>query len=330
MAIRDTLVLTRSEVKKLLDMEATLAAVETAFLAHGHGEARMPSKIYLDLPEYQGDFRAMPAYLPALKSAGMKWVSSYTANPAKGLPAVIAVFILSDPETAEPLAIMDATYITLMRTGAAGGIAAKHLALPDAKIAALIGAGAQSHTQLDALLTVRAIDTVRIYDPHTALVQALAAEFPGRGVTFETAASVEEAVEGAHVIVTTTPSHTPVVKHAWVADGAHINAIGADAPGKQELDAETLCAARVFVDDVEQASHSGEVNVPLTTGTFRPEQIAGTLGAVLAGKVPGRISPKDITVFDSTGLALQDLATARAVYDRALAEGLGVAIPFER
>ncbi len=330
MAIRDTLILTRSEVRKLLDMETTLVATEAAFLAHGRGEARMPSKIYLDLPEYQGDFRAMPAYIPALKSAGMKWVSSYTANPAKGLPAVIAVFILSDPETAEPLAIMDATFITLMRTGAAGGIAAKHLSRPDASVAALIGAGAQSHTQLDALLRVRAIRTVRLYDPNTSLIPALANEFGGRGVAFETAASVEQAVRGADVIITTTPSHEPVVERAWVADGAHISAIGADAPGKQELDPAILGAARVFVDDPEQASHSGEINVPLASGAFQSEQIAGTLGQVLAGKIEGRRSPRDITVFDSTGLALQDVATARAVYDRAVREKIGITIPFER
>ncbi len=330
MAIQDTLMLTRSEVRKLLTMEMTLAAVETAFLAHGHGQARMPSKIYLDLPEYQGDFRAMPAYLPALKSAGMKWVSSYAANPGKGLPAVIAVFILSDPETAEPLAIMDATFITLMRTGAAGGIAAKHLSRPESSVAALIGAGAQSHTQLDALLRVRSIRTVRVFDPHPELVPALAAEFAGRGVAFESSDSVEQAVRGADVIVTTTPSHKPVVERAWVSDGAHINAIGADAPGKQELDPAILSDGRVFVDDVEQASHSGEVNVPLSSGALREDQLAGTLGAVLAGKTPGRTSPRDITVFDSTGLALQDLATARAVYDRAVKEHVGTAIPFER
>ncbi len=330
MAIRDTLLLTRSEVRQLLDMEMALAAVDAAFLAHGRGEARMPSKIYLDLPEYHGDFRAMPAYIPGLKSAGMKWVSSYTANPSKGLPAVIAVFILSDPETAEPLAIMDATFITLMRTGAAGGIAAKHLARADASIAALVGAGAQSHTQLDALLRVRPIRTVRVYDPHTASIAALVNEFAGRGVTFETATSVEQAVRGAHVIVTTTPSHAPVVERAWVSEGSHISAIGADAPGKQELESAILGAARVFVDDLEQASHSGEINVPLASGVFRSEQIAGTLGQVLAGKVPGRLSDRDITVFDSTGLALQDVATARAVYDRAVREKVGTTIPFER
>ena len=328
MSVRETLFLGRAEVRRLLSMETVLPVVEAAFAAHGRGETRMPPKIYLDLPEFKGDFRAMPAYIPSLKAAGVKWVSSHTANPERGLPAVIAVLILSDPETAEPLAVMDATHITLMRTGAAGGVATRHLAREDSSILALVGAGVQSHAQLDAIRLVRPIRQVRLADPNQAAIKTFMDHFGAdSSLKIVTCAETRDAVAGADIVATTTPSRKPVVQRAWVEDGTHINAIGADAVGKQDLETAILADARVFIDDHEQALHSGEVNVPVSQGEWNADQLAGTLGAVVAGLSPGRSGAGDITVFDSTGLAVQDMAVARAVYDMALKEKAGQSLP---
>jgi alanine dehydrogenase len=328
MSIRETLFLGRADVQRLLTMESCLQVVESAFAAHGRNETRMPAKIYLDLPEFQGDFRAMPAYIPSLKAAGVKWVSSHSNNPRHGRPAVIAVLVLSDPETAEPLAVMDATHITLMRTGASGGVAAKHLAREDSAVLALVGAGVQSHAQLEAVRLVRSITRVKLHDPSEEAVALFHQHFGAiEGLSVTTCSSTREALEGADIVVTTTPCRRPVVDRKWVADGMHINAIGADAVGKQELDVQILKDAQVFIDDREQAYHSGEVNVPLSLGSLRKEDIAGSLGEVVAEKLKGRASDSAITVFDSTGLAVQDMAVARAVYDRALEEGVGQKLP---
>jgi len=328
MSIRETLFLGRAEVRRLLPMDTALRVVEAAFAAHGRGETRMPAKIYLDLPEFQGDFRAMPAYIPSLGAAGVKWVSSHSANPARGLPAVIAVLILSDPESAEPLAVMDATHITLMRTGAAGGVAARHLSREDSRVLALVGAGVQSHAQLAAIRLVRPIRQVRLSDPNQAAVKVFMDAFgadPELEITV--CGETREAVAGADIVVTTTPSRKPVVQRDWIADAVHINAIGADAVGKQELATAILQDARVFIDDREQALHSGEVNVPVSSGDWNADNLAGSLGEVVAGLGQGRTRGGGITVFDSTGLAVQDMAVARAVYDRAAREGVGTALP---
>ncbi len=328
MSIRETLFLGRADVRRLLPMDKALPVVEAAFAAHGRGETRMPAKIYLDLPEFKGDFRAMPAYIPSLQAAGVKWVSSHTANPERGLPAVLAVLILSDPETAEPLAVMDATHITLMRTGAAGGVGARHLSREDSQTLALVGAGVQSHAQLEAIRLVRSIRRVQVTDPHAGAIEAFRTHFQGEDdLEIRVCESVQEALAGADIVVTTTPSRQPVVQRQWVEDGMHLNAIGADAVGKQELDTAILRDSRVFIDDHEQALHSGEVNVPVSAGDLRREDLAGSLGEVVAGSCRGRTAASDITVFDSTGLAVQDLAVARAVYDRAVREGAGKSMP---
>lgn len=325
--IRETLFLGRADVRRLLPMDTAMQVVEAAFASHGRGEVRMPAKLYLDLPEFHGDLRAMPAFIPSLNAAGVKWVSSYPRNPGRGLPSVIAVLVLSDPETAEPLAVMDGTYLTLMRTGAAGGIAARYLSRPTSAVLALVGAGAQSHAQLEAIRLVRPIRAVRIFDPSEAAVSSFLSAFTGRGLEILSCPSARRCVEGADIIVTTTPSRQPIVDREWVAAGTHVNALGADAAGKQELDEQILIDGRVFIDDRDQAFHSGEVNVPLACGHIWAGDITGTLGEVVAGLIDGRRADDEITVFDSTGLAVQDIAVARAVYDIAIAQGAGRLLP---
>ena len=301
-------------MRGLYTVDLGLEAVERAFRAHGRGESLMPPKVYLSLPKYDGDFRAMPAYLDG--AAGVKWVNAHPKNPQKHqLPTVRALYILSDPDTASPLAILDGTLLTAWRTGCAGGVASKFLARPKPRTLGLVGCGVQARVLIDAHRALFGEMELLLADTSEPAAKALQAEKGGRVVSLQEAS-------GADIVCTSTPSRAPVVKHEWLTPGAHINAMGADAPGKQELDPRILTAGRVFIDDTEQATHSGEVNVPLHDGLLRVEQIAGTLGEVVAGTRPGRTGD-EVTVFDSTGLAVQDLALARALYEKARAQSVG-------
>ncbi|RKH62361.1 ornithine cyclodeaminase family protein [Corallococcus llansteffanensis] len=309
-----TLLLSAKELRGLYTVELGLEAVERAFLAHGRGDALMPPKVYLSLPKYDGDFRAMPAFLDG--AAGVKWVNAHPRNPQKhGLPTVRAVYILSDPDTASPLAILDGTLLTAWRTGAAGGIASKYLAKKQPRTLGLVGCGVQARVLIDAHRALFGDLELLLADVSEQAAKALQQEKGGRVVSLQEAS-------GADIVCSATPARAPVVRREWVQAGAHINAMGADAPGKQELDPRLLVEGRVFIDDAEQALHSGEVNVPLHDGLLSAEQLAGTLGEVVAGRKPGRTGD-EVTVFDSTGLAVQDVALARALYDVARARGVG-------
>lgn len=294
-------------------MRDAVEAVEEAFRAFALGEASMPPKVYLPIPEVQGDFRAMPARFS--RYAGLKWVSSHTRNPRNhGLPAVIAVFVLSDPETALPLALMDATALTERRTGAAAAVASRHLAKAHAKIG-FVGCGAQARSVLEAHRVVFGDGfEVLAYDKDPAAAEAFADEAGGRVASLEEASAVD-------VLNTLTPSRTPIVEADALLPHTHINAMGADAPGKRELALDVLLSASVYVDDPKQALHSGEVNVPVRDGVYVEADLAGTLGEVIAGLVArgeGR------TIFDSTGLAIQDVAAAARAFERARLQGLGL------
>jgi len=319
-----SLILTGSQVMQVLDMDLALSSAQEAFRAYGEGRVNMPPKAYLTLA--QGDFRAMygEIFLPRDHICGLKWVNVHPGNPARGLLTVMAKIILNDPETGLEFADLDGTHITDYRTGAAGGVAARYLARSDATRLGLIGAGAQARTQVAAILKVRSIQEIVVFDRHQEHAQAFAAEVAAAfGVKVRATSAAAEAVTGQDIVVTTTPSRTPVVAREWVSPGTHINAIGADAAGKQELAPAILAAAKVVVDDWAQASHSGEINVPLARGELTPEQVYGSLGDIVAGKKPGRVAPEEITVFDSTGLIIQDLALGLAVYRRAKERGLG-------
>lgn len=312
-----TLILTRHDVETLTEMSDVVAAVEAAFIAHAAGRARMPPKVYLDLPEYKGDFRAMPSFMDGI--AGVKWVNSHPDNPKRhALPAVMGLYLLSDPETALPLAVMDATWLTAVRTGAAAAVASRALARKDARSIGFVGAGVQARTMaLAHRVTHPDLTDLVFADLREDAAAALVARFGGR------VGSVSEAA-ACDIVNTSTPGASPVVTREMVRPGAHINAMGADAEGKQELESALVALARIIVDDPAQALHSGEVNVPLHDGALTPAAIAGQLGDVLAGRLAGRTHDDAITLFDSTGLAVQDLATARLVYARAAERGVGV------
>ncbi len=317
--MRQTLLIGREEVKNLLGMTETLRIVEKAFVLKAQGKAIMPCKIYLDLPEYHGDFRAMPAYIDG--SAGMKWVSVYPDNRKYNLPAVMALIILCDPNTSYPLAIMDGTHITNMRTGAAGGIAVKYLARKDSSVIGMIGAGEQAETQLLAISEILpGIEEVKVYSRHEETRQRFSQKMAATlNINIHPVATVEAAAQ-ADIVVTTTYATGPVVKKAHINPGTHINAIGADAQGKQGIEADLLLDAKIVIDELEQACHSGEINVPLSQGLLKTDDIYGTLGEVAAGMKKGRENDNEITIFDSTGLAIQDIVCAKLVYEKAVAK----------
>jgi alanine dehydrogenase len=320
MGNRATSLITRAEVERVLDISNAIAAVEAAFRAYGEGRAQLPPKPYLHFDK--GDLRAMPGYVPDLGLASVKNVNVHPEN--SDLPVVMATVTVFDPETGFPLAIMDGTYLTGMRTGAAGGVAAKYLARPDSSVVGLVGAGTQATTQLSALgCVLESIEQVNIFDVDEGkaekFVEGSSAE---HGLDVAVADSVEEVVRTADVLVTTTPVREPIIRREWVRPGTHINAIGADAPGKQELSPAILKDARVVVDSREQASHGGEINVALSEKLITEDNIYADIGEIVAGKKAGREDADQVTVFDSTGLAIQDLACAVRVY-RQLTEETG-------
>ncbi len=319
-----SLVLTGADIMQILTMDLALAAAREAFRAYGEGRVNMPPKSYLTLA--LGDFRAMygEIFLPDGHVCGLKWVNVHPGNPLRGLPTVMAKVVLNDPDTGLEWADMDGTFITNYRTGAAGGVAAEMLARPDSTKLGVIGAGEQARTQIAAIMKVRPIKEIIICDCATTRARRLQEEAAALyQVPVNLAADSRETALASDILVTATPSEAPVVMRDWVRPGTHINAIGADAAGKQELDPEILKAARIVVDDWAQASHSGEINVPLSKGEITAALIYGSLGEVVAGKKPGRRSPEEITVFDSTGLIIQDLALGFALFKKAQERGLG-------
>jgi len=300
-----------------IDMPDLIEAVKMAFLDHGNGRCEMPPKSYVSLPG--GDFRTMPSYLPSLKTAGVKVVNVHPGNRSQGLPTVMGLTVLLDPPTGKPIAILNATGLTDLRTGAAAAVATHALAPVKEGTLGLIGAGRQARSGLLAIGEVFEIESVNVWSRSQKSAERLAAEFSSLDIRIT---SIKQAA-GSDLLLTTTPSTCPVIMSEWVSDGTHINAIGADAPGKQELDPTLLRRAEIFVDDREQAVHSGEVNVPIKENLLSPENIAGTLGDVLTGRA-GRSSREAITIFDSTGIAITDLAAA----SEAMKRGEYIDLPF--
>ncbi len=323
------LLLTEREVVPLLRMREVMEAVETAFKEKALGRAQMPAKPYLFYAKYNGDLRTMPSYLEELDVSAVKVVNVHPDNPKKHkLPTVMATIVLIDPKTGAPTAIMGGTHITAMRTGAAGGVAAKYLARKESKVVGLVGAGTQARTQLMALISLYGeFEEVRVWSPSRKSREAYVADMePKFGDLITEIVPVEDvktAVEGADIVVTTTPSRKPLVLDEWVAQGTHFNCIGADAPGKEELDPAILERAKIVVDDWEQASHSGEINVPLERGILTKVDVWAEIGEVVAGLKQGRSSSDEVTAFISTGLAVQDAVTAQLAYKKALEKKIG-------
>lgn len=318
------LVLTQKEVQKILplkEIKKVILAVERAFLDYAKDQVQMPPKLYLDFREFNGDLRIMPSFSRSLFMAGTKLVNVHPGNPKKGLPTVMAVIVLHDPKTGMPLALMDGTWITALRTGAASAVATKYLAKKDAKTLGVVGAGFQAITQIAAISKVKRLKEILVYDIREEATEKLIKILAKEKIKVKKGKLKE--VCQKEILVTATPAREPIVKKEWILPGIHINAIGADAKGKEELEPEILSEAKIVVDNWQQASHSGEINVPLERGLIKKENIYGELGEIVAGTKKGRESEKEITIFDSTGLAIQDLYTANLVYKIALKRKIG-------
>jgi alanine dehydrogenase len=313
-----TLLLNKKEVQNLIDMRAVIAVVETAFKEWTEGKGDMPSKIYLKVKD--GDFRAMPAALPG--AAGMKWVSVHTGNRAKGLPTVMAVLIYNDPTTGYPLAIMDATEVTAFRTAATSAIASKYLARKDSQTLGIVGAGHQAYYHIIAHQQFFKLKEIRLSDISPKAAEKLIESLKNMPLK---ECSIEETVK-ADIVCTLTPAHQPVVEKKWLVPGTHINAVGADAEGKEELESSILNDALVIVDDLRQAIHAGEINVPISRGLLKKDQIYAELGEIITGRKNGRTNNRIITLFDSTGLAIEDIAVARLLYEKARKTSTGLSV----
>lgn len=316
------LLLSEQEVAGLLSIEEVMDAVELAFKEHALGYAQNPPKVYLNFSKYSGDLRVMPAYLERQDVASVKLVSAHPDNPQKfSLPTVQGTLMLFDPRNGSLLSIMGGQNITAMRTAAAGGIAAKHLANKGSKIVTFVGAGVQARTQFLALLAAGfCFEEIRVWDISPKAVDAFIFDVKCKAgqIKLVHVNNLAEAVQGAEIVVTTTPSRLPLILDSWVSDGTHFNCIGADAPGKREIDPKILKRAKIIVDNSAQACHSGEINVPLRNGVISKNDIWAELGEILTGMKVGRTSTQEITVFDTTGIAVQDAVTAKLVYTKAL------------
>jgi alanine dehydrogenase len=293
------------DVEAAVSPERALEGVRNAFVAYSRGEWSMPPKVYV--PAYPaGDFRAMPAL--GAGHAALKWVTSFPGNPARGLPTVTGLVLLSDASDGSLVAVLDAAAVTALRTGAAAVLAAETLARADAGVAAVVGAGVNGRA---AARTFAALGReVMLWDVDEERARNAADELGA-----QVAGSLEEAL-GADVVVTVTPGHEVLFPAGSLRAGQHVSLMGADGPGKAEIAVVELVRTRVYCDDWVQASHNGELAHAVEAGALTHEDVI-QLGDVLAGTAPGRQADDDITSFDSTGLAIQDLAIALAAMERA-------------
>jgi ornithine cyclodeaminase/alanine dehydrogenase-like protein (mu-crystallin family) len=298
-------VLSARHVEAAVSPERAVEAVREAFVAYARGEWSMPPKVYV--PAYPaGDFRAMPALGGG--HALLKWVTSFPGNPARGLPTVTGLVLLSDASDGSLRAALDAGAVTALRTGAAAVLTAEALGRQDAETAAVIGAGVNGMAAAKTFLARGR--SVMLWDIDHQRARAVADELGA-----DLASSREEAL-AADLLVTVTPGHEILLPEGSLQPGQHVSLMGADGPGKAEIAVAELARTRVFCDDWEQASHNGELVHAVEAGAIARAD-ATELGTVLAGLAPGRESPDDITSFDSTGLAIQDLAIALAAIERA-------------
>ena len=301
------------DVKKCIDMKTAICVVEDAFKAYQLSRSNMPSKVYVNLPDFNGDFRAMPCYEASQNLVGIKWVNVHPDNFKQNLPTVMAYILLNDPQTGCILGIVEATELTSVRTGAAGGIAVKYGAKENASSVAFVGAGNQAIYQLKAICEVRDIKIIHILDFNSDSISYFISEVSKfYNSKIEITKNVAECVKDMDIIVTTTPSKKPFLRYDMCASHAHINAIGADASGKQECYVDVLRHSQIIVDDKKQALASGELNIPFSLNQIKQSDIMTTLGELIY--LNGGVNKDELTLFDSTGLAIQDIALAGYIY----------------
>jgi alanine dehydrogenase len=321
------LVLSRKLVEELLRVEDCIEALRPAHVAFSDGGAIMPVRLTFRIHE-QGVMGLMPAWVEG-PQLGVKCITSFVGNRELGLPALASTVLLLDAETGGTKAIMDGTFLTEIRTAAASALATDALARPDAGRLALIGAGVQARSHLDAMAVVRTLTSVSVVARSIESARAFVAEHAPRypAVEFRAMASADDAVRSADLVCAVSLARTPVMSPSSVAPGTHINGVGSHTPDAREIPGETMRDARVVVDSRDaNLSECGDCMIPIAEGLFGPEHVSDELGELLTGSKPGRTNADQITVYQSCGIAIQDVAAATVVYEKALAAGVGVEV----
>jgi alanine dehydrogenase len=322
------LILSEQDARALVSVEDAIAVVEQSFAAMARQQARNYPVVRETLGYQDAVFGVKTGADLGTPLLGLKAGGYWPHNAARGLTNHQSATVLFDPETGRATAVVSANYLTGVRTGAASAIATRYLSRPDSAVLALVGTGVQAAYQVKATLAVRPITRVRAWGPSPAKLQALGRAVAELGVAFEPQQCAREAVSEADIVITVTPSQRPLVERDWVRAGTHICAMGADTRGKQELATALVAAAAVFADEPAQAVSIGECQHAFAAGLLRMQDLRGTLGAVIAGLCEGRRSEDEITLFDGTGVALQDLAVAELAVRKAAACGKGVTVEY--
>lgn len=322
MAVR---ILSQADVEELLPMEACVDVMAEALGSLARGDALMPLRSLLWKTDRSGLLGLMPAYLDTPPTFGLKAITVMPENHGTEHDAHQGVVLLFEADHGCLRAILDATAVTAIRTAAVSGLATRLLARDDAGDLAILGSGVQAASHLRAMRAVRTLRSVRVWSRNRESAQRFAdRESAAVGLPIEVCGTARKAVQGADLICTTTAAREPVLEGAWIAPGAHLNAVGACVPTARELDTDAVRRARLFVDARESAhQEAGDFLIPLAEGAISEDHIAGELGEVVIGRVPGRRAPEEITLFESLGLGIEDLAAARAVHARAEAEERG-------
>ena len=317
--------LTEQHVHSLLPMADLIPAMESALAKFSAGEVLQPVRTVLTVGPTKAYYGLMPAYIPTPASMGAKIVTVFGDNHAKGLPSHLATILLFDPDTGSLVAMMDGRYITEARTAAVSAVSARFLAKAGASTLALIGSGVQARSHLEALQHVRQLKEVRVWSPRPQSREQFIADMsPHMGMPIHDAPTAEAAVQGADLVVIATASKTPVVNNAWVADGAHVMCVGACRPDQREMDPALVKRGCLFVDSRAGALvEAGDVVMNITEGLFDSTHLRGEIGQLVLGRVAGRTADRDITIFKSLGMAVEDVVAADLVFRRASETGAG-------
>ena len=324
----NVLILNQREIAQLLPVGTCIEVMAAALAAMTRGEVVLPLRPMMRLPEDKGLVAMMPAWLGEPRALGLKVISIMPGNQGTQYDSHPGIVLLLDAEHGQPLAIMDASEITAIRTAAVSGLATRLLAREDAAVLALLGSGVQARTHLEAMLAVRPLREVRVWSRTSANAQRFAEQATARHrLPVHAVASAEQAVTGADLICTVTASNEPVLKGAWLRPGAHVNAVGVSQRTARELDAAAVARSLLFVDRRESAlNEAGDFLLAREEGAVSDDHILGEIGEVLLGRIPGRRSADDITLFKSLGLAIEDVAAAHYLYERAREQGAGTLV----
>ena len=323
-------ILTGADVRQALSMDRAIQTMKAAFAALSGGRATVPPRIHLGVDRHDGITLVMPALVdtPAGEALAVKVVSLFGGNSKLGLPRLQAAVLALDPRTGQVLGLLEGAALTALRTGAASGAATDLLARPDSQSVAILGAGVQGRTQLEAVCTVRPIQTAWVYDVLPEKADALAAELAGRGPIprdIRRARSAGEAVAQADIVCTATTTREPAFADSDIRPGTHINAVGSYQPEVREIPTETVVRARVFVDRIADAlAEAGDLIQPIRQGAIGPDHVAGEVGELVLGRKAGRTGPEQVTLFKSVGVAVQDALAAQAALERAGQLGIGL------